>query len=164
MAKNDEFEEPAAPAKTPKPAIIDEDAPILSAAEIDTIKARARQNILKAKKKDAEEKLLEQETQRLRVEEGYTTGNSHLDEIVNITIDLAQFASSILINNVPYNHGRTYAVPRHVADTLRETMARTWGHQADIDGKSIAAKVGEKHVAELYKAGTPGKAISARGV
>jgi len=164
MGKNDEFEETSAPAKLVKPAIIDEDAPILSAVEIADIKARAKQNILKAKKKDAEAALLEQETQRLRIEEGFTTGNSHLDEIVNITIDLAQFAPSILINNQPYHHGRNYSVPRHVADTLREVMFRTWGHQADIDGKSKSAFYAEKHVAELFKPSTKGAVVSARGV
>ena len=161
MAKSDDiFEEPAAPKK---PVLIDEDAPILSASEIEAIKSKAKQNILKAKKKDAEERLLEAETQRLKNEEGLTTGNAHADEVVGIAIDLAQFAPSILINNQPYHHGRTYTVPRHVADTLRDVMYKTWGHQAEIDGKSKSAFYAEKHVAELYKTGSDkGKVLSAR--
>lgn len=162
MAKDDIFEEPAPAPK--KPAIIDENAPLLSEAEIAAIKLQARQDILKAKKADARAELLKAETQRLRVEEGMTTGNAHSDEIVNITIDVAQFAPNILINNQPYWHGHTYAVPRHVADTLRDVMYRTWGHQAEIDGKSRQAFYAEKHVAELYKPGTHGVTLSAKGV
>ena len=152
MAKNtdDIFEEP-----------LSEDE-LLTPAEIAKIKLEAKQEILKAKRSDLRKKLLADETQRLRVEEGLTTGNAHSDEIVNITIDLAQFAPSILINNVPYHHGRTYPVPRHVADTLRETMFRTWGHQAEIDGKSKSAFYAEKHVANLYKPGTKGAVLSAK--
>lgn len=158
MSKSDDnFEEPA-PSFNP-------DAPLLTPAEIKTIKEKARANILKAKKKDAEEKLLAAEEQRLRNEEGLTTGSAHADEIVSVTIDLAQFSSSIVINQRPYWHGHTYSVPRHVAETLREQMYRTWGHQAEIDGKSRSQFYAEKHVAELYKPGSKASAtLSAKGL
>lgn len=151
MAKDDSFEDPIA-----------ESDGLLTPAEIVKIKAEARASILTAKKADAKKTLLAEETQRLRNEEGLTTGNAHSDEVVSITIDLAQFAPNITINGQAYWHGRTYMVPRHVADTLRDTMYKTWSHQSEIDGKSRSAFYAEKHIAELYQPGNKGTVISAK--
>lgn len=151
MAKSDDiFEEP-----------ISEDE-LLTPAEIAKIKLEAKQEILKAKRADLRKKLLADETQRLRTEEGLTTGNAHSDEIVNITIDLPLFTPNIIINMKAYWHGSTYPVPRHVADTLRAQMFDSWKHQSQIDGKSAQQFYSEKHVAELYQPGNKGKTISAR--
>jgi hypothetical protein len=152
MAKiDDTFEEPAS-----------EEAPLLTPAEITKIKEQARAEILATKKADLRKKLLAEETQRLRNEEGLTTGNRHADEIVAITVDVASFAPHICINGQAYWHGKTYMVPRHVADTLREQMWNTWRHQAEIDGKSRAAFYAEKHVADLYKPGNKGTVLSGK--
>ncbi len=152
MAKNDEtFEEP----------VLNENE-LLSPSEIAKIKDEARASILSAKKADAKKKLLASETQRLRNEEGLTTGNAHSDEIVNITIDLPLFSPNIIINSQAYWHGRTYPVPRHVADTLRSQMFNSWRHQSEIDGQSKQAFYAAKHVADLYKPGNKGVTISAK--
>ena len=152
-----DFEAPKAKAAVE----IDADAPILSEAEIEQIKLQARQDILKERKSEARKHLLAVETQRLKNEEGLITGNGYQDEMVNITIDLALFSPAIIINSRPYWHGKTYSVPRHVADTLRETMYRTWGHQADIDGQSKTAFYANKRVADLFKVDNRGKPLVA---
>lgn len=155
MAKNtDEFEED-----------FDATAPILTDKEIADAKAKARADIMAAKKKDAREKLIAAETKRLQTEEGLTTGNAFSDEIVNITIDLPIFCKELLINQVPYHQGRNYSVPRHVADTLRDMMFRAWEHQSTIEGKSKSEFYAQKHVAELYRPGAKSAAtLSARSV
>lgn len=135
------------------------DTPILSAKEIEEIKAEAKKKILAERKSAEKKKILEQETQRLKNEEGLVTGDSFKDEMVTVTIDLAPFSPSININGRPYWHGKTYNVARHVADTLREQMYRTWQHQNEIDGKSLSEFYARKHVADLYKVKKGGKII-----
>ncbi len=151
----------------------DEPAPVLTPAEIAAIKKEAKDKILAERKSAAKVKLLAEETQRLRVQEGMVTGLGHLDEIVNITIDLPTFAPSININMQPYWHGRTYAVPRHVAETLNSQMFTCWKHQNEVDGKSLGQfyairrattmdKVDKGFVPDPYRPGKVAPATVAR--
>lgn len=126
------------------------DQPMFSAKELEAIKAQAREEILADKKAAAKKDMLAAEKVRLQREEGLTTGNSHADEIVNVTIDLAPYAPSILVNGLPYHHGRTYPVPRHVASSLQETMFNTWKHQGTIKGESLSEFYAKQHVNDLY--------------
>lgn len=139
-----------APAAAKADAAPPADAPLLSEAEIAAIRAQARAEIMADKRGKLKQELLAAEKQRLKNEEGLTTGNSHMDEVVSISIDLAPYAPYININSQCYYHGRTYQVPRHVADTLRDQMFQTWKHQNQIDGKDAASFYAAKHVAEMY--------------
>src|SRR5690606_20538624 len=49
-----------------------------------------------------------------------------------ITLDLAPYAPSIVLDGVVYFHGSTYEVPKRQYDTMREIVARTWGHEQSI--------------------------------
>jgi len=143
----------------------EEDGPLFSAKEISEIKAKAKAEILAAKKDALKKDMIAAEKRRLRLEEGLTVGNSHMDEIVNVTIDLAPYAPSILVNGISYWHGKNYPVPRHVAASLQETMFNTWKHQGEIKGESLSEFYAKKHVEDLYKVGTPSKAkFSAAGM
>lgn len=137
-------------AKAAAPAEPDGDAPLLTEAEIQAIRAEARAEIMADKRGKLKQELKAQEKQRLRNEEGLTTGNSHQDEMVSISIDLAPYAPYVNINGQCYHHGRTYQVPRHVADTLRDQMFQTWKHQNQIDGKDAQQFYAAKHIAEMY--------------
>ena len=165
--KTPEFLEPgpdAAPEKAAAPkktvAVVAEDG-LLTEAEIADIKAKARAEIMADKKGKAKQEMLASEKQRLMREEGLTTGNGHQDQIMSISIDLAPYAPYININGQCYYHGRTYQVPRHVADTLRDQMFQTWKHQNQIDGKDAAQFYAAKHVAEMYSV-AGGAKLSAR--
>lgn len=57
------------------------------------------------------------------------------DELVDVYLNMADFQSSIILDNVHYVPGRSYKVPQRVADVFHETMARGWRHQAEIEGK-----------------------------
>lgn len=141
-----------------------DDLPMFSEKELAEIKAQARKEILADKKSAAKKDMLAAEKVRLQREEGLTTGNSHADEIVNVTIDLAPYAASILVNGLPYHHGRTYPVPRHVAMSLQETMFNTWKHQGTIKGESLGEFYAKKHVDELYTVkGKSAATFSAKG-
>jgi hypothetical protein len=114
--------------------------PLLSDAEIDAAKKKARDQIMKAKKDAAILSLIEDEKGRLLREEGLTTGDGVKDEQVKITVDLPEFCDKITFNGQPYWHGHTYQLPRHVADSMREVIQNTWRHQdREIDGKDLNA-------------------------
>lgn len=150
--------------KTPEFEDNEAEAPLFTEKELAAIKADARAEIMADKKKAAKAQLLAAEKDRLRREEGLTTGNSHADEIVNIRIDLAPFAANVLVNGQAYWHGRMYPVPRHVANSLQETMFNTWKHQGTIKGESLTEFYAKKHVDDLYKVGSPSlKTFSAAG-
>ena len=109
----------------------------LTEAEIKAAKDKARARIEAERKKAALARIEEEETQRLKLEDGLVTGDEAKDEMVNVTIDLPEYTGSITINMQPFWHGHTYTVPRHVAETLREVMQRGWAHQHEIEGKNL---------------------------
>lgn len=158
-SKLDEFiDELAAPA-------VASEHPLFTPKELEAIKTEARAEVMADKKKAAKASMLDAEKIRLQREEGLTTGNSHMDEMMTVTIDLAPFSDRILVNQQPYWHGKTYTVARHIAESLRETMFRTWAHQNEIDGKGLREFYAKQHVQDLFKVTTPAKAtFSARGM
>lgn len=142
MTDKKDATDPKAPAAE-KPAVekapkieMHPDHPMLTKVEVEEIRKEARSKIDAQRKKSAKQQLLEIETARLAAEDGLVTGIGAQDEMVSITIDLAEYGASIVINMRPYWHAQTYTVPRHVAETLREIMQRTHMHQNEIDGKS----------------------------
>lgn len=126
----------AAPAPDPAPPEMHTDG-ILTKAEAEEIQRQAKAEILKMRTQSAKRQLLEAEKARLLSEEGLVTGIGVKDELVSITIDVAEFAPGIVVNMRPYWHGHTYQVPRHLAETLREIMQRTHLHQNSVDGKDM---------------------------
>ena len=138
------------PAKRPRKAKEEEVRlhPILSNEDVRAAQAKALKKVEDERRTAAMKAVEDLETERLRVEEGLTTGVREMDELVSVTIDLAPYAPSIVINNGTggnvYWQGRTYTVPRHVADSLAEMMSRSWKHEDQVDGKSIAQAYGRK--------------------
>jgi hypothetical protein len=47
------------------------------------------------------------------------------------------FSDRIVVNQRAYFHSRTYRVPRHVANSLSETMWRGHRHQEEVEGHSM---------------------------
>lgn len=110
-------------------------APLLTEADKTKIREEVLATLRADQKKSAAQRFRDQEMRRLKMEEGLVVGGV-LDEMVNVTMDLAEHSANVLINMQAYWHGRTYTVPRHVANTLAEVMYRGWCHQYEIDGKS----------------------------
>lgn len=118
----------------PKPV---EEHPLLTAAEIEKAKEKARARVTAEAKTKALKDIEDKEILRLQHESGLVTGETFKDEMVWITLDLAPYADRIRINWQDYYHGHSYNVPRHFADSMREIQARSWAHQDEIDGKSL---------------------------
>lgn len=106
------------------------DLSILSEEDIAGLRTLAAQNVDKEARNAAKAKLLRQ----FEAEARQKTGLS--EESVEVYIDLAPYADRIALDNVVYLQGTTHTVRASVAATMYEIMARTWNHQAEIDGKS----------------------------
>lgn len=111
--------------------------PLLSNEEVLAARAEARAALEADQRKAAKKKIVEDEKQRLRTEEGLVTGDGTKDQMVRISLDLAPHSPFIVLNHRPYYHAQTYVVPRHVAETLREIQQNGWRHQDEIDGKTL---------------------------
>jgi len=116
----------------------EESLSILSDKEISEAKRVARERVQKALHDAEKERIIREEMEALRREEGKRTGKVDLDEAVKVTIDCAEFADRLRVNGQEYFHGYTYDVPRHVYDTMRDIMYRGHLHQSNLDGKDLA--------------------------
>lgn len=56
-------------------------------------------------------------------------------EIESVYLNFADYIDRITLDGVTYMHGRAYDLPKNKADVVREQMARSWRHQAEIEGK-----------------------------
>lgn len=122
---------------------------ILKPSEVLAARATALKKMEAERRKNAMAAVEKEEAKRLQEEEGQVTGAGVLDEMVDITLDLAPFVDRIVVNLRPFFHGQTYRVPRHVAMSLRETMQRGWRHQDEIDGKSLTAHYQRPRLTEI---------------
>lgn len=127
--------------------------PILSNAEFRAAEKKALDRILKEDKTAAAKQVEDEMVEKVRGKKGLVTGNPILDELVDITLDLAEYADHIKINGTIYMHGGTYTVPRHVANTLREMQSRGHDHQTELDGKGRAEKMRKPHNTVIDKNG-----------
>jgi len=119
------------------------ETPALTAAEIKKIKEQARREVEAEFKKKLREKALAEEKAKARQALSMSE-NTHLagplSDMVRITIDIPEFSNTPWIQiGMPegkcYLHGSTYTVPRHVGNSLRESMQNMRRHQNEIDGK-----------------------------
>lgn len=113
--------------------------PILSNEQVMEARAKARKAIEAQRVAAAMKAEEEKETRRLSREEGLTTGVGYLEEIVHVAIDLPRSSPHISLNGGTrvYWHGQGYDVPRHIANSLAETMYRCWRAEEQADGKSL---------------------------
>lgn len=133
----EEFSSAVAEAKAvrkPRAAKAVSDA-LLSDEEIEEAKRKAAADVFAERRKAEIKKIMEQEKERLRRESAGLTDDDRLNEEVYVTIDLAEYASHIMLDGFVYHHGQSYKVRRAVADTLHDLMHRGHLHQMQIEGK-----------------------------
>lgn len=115
-----------------------EEHPILTPEEVAAAKLKARQKIDRERRASALKLVEDQELLRLRIEEGLTTGVDTEDLQVWITIDLPDWSPNVAVNGMPYWHGHSYQVPKHVYRTLAEQIQNAWRANDLSEGKSLA--------------------------
>lgn len=134
--------------------------PLLTNAELEALRAEAREKVLKEQKAAAKAKALEEEIAAVRREFGEGGSDLKTDK-VTIFLDLAEFCPSLTINGCVYFHGQSYTVERHVADSMREQMYRGWLHQREIDNKSLVQFYEKnKRMGDNVRSLNQGRAIS----
>lgn len=138
---------------------IDPYHPILTVEEQREAIANAMRRVSADAKKEALKAFEKQVYEQERGVTGLRTGNPILDEMVNVTLDLAEHSADIKINGFSFWHGHTYKVPRHVANSLREIQQRGHNHQADLDGKGLAERM-RKPMLTAIKADTTGRLVA----
>ena len=123
--------------------------PILTEEQVEKARLNARKRIEKQRLEAAMKQAEEEEVQRLAREEGFTTGIDAKDEIVDVVIDLAPYSDRIIIDGVQYMHARTYSMPRHKADSIREICYRTKMHEHDIKDENLQTFYGRKYQTQV---------------
>jgi hypothetical protein len=99
------------------------DVSLLTDADQEKLRKKAQAEVLAARKKEVEEALLARMVQEEK---------AHYDvaeEEVTVTINIPAFATHLLIDGVPYNHGEVVTITRSMAASLNEQMARMWTHE-----------------------------------
>ncbi len=132
-----------------------EEHPLLSAAEIEGARAEARKRVQAKQKKEALDKIIEEETRLLTA----STGDGYKDELIWVNIDLPEFADRLIIDGRIYLHNHMYHLPRHMVNSMREQMSRMWEHYADTKGESMANKIAKYRMANYDE--LPGTHVSA---
>lgn len=83
------------------------------------------------------------------------------EETRTITLDLGPTTDRIVIDGRVYIHGSTHTVTKRVYDTLSEVVARTWGHEREIEGKDSNAYRKQQNINAMTGLPTPEAAIPA---
>lgn len=112
--------------------------PILTNEQVEAAKAKALLKLQKEREAAAMRQVEQEETDRLRREEGLTSGITAEDELVHIVVDVPEWVPWVAVNGQPYWAGFSYQVPRHVARTVQEQMQNAWRTNDLADGKSMA--------------------------
>lgn len=97
----------------------------------------ARQRILDDVQKDVQEEAIAAAEEAFR-EEALTKARRRKgldEEMVQVRIDLPEYADRLTIDGRIYMHNGTYTLPKSAADGVAEMQSRAWGHQREIEGK-----------------------------
>jgi len=104
---------------------------LLSPEEKEAAREKARDQVAKSRKDKALEAYL---AAAIREEEREYEPQEQMEDF---TVDLAEYAPYIAINNVMYFHGVTYEVPYSQARSMAELQQWTWRHEREWrEGKS----------------------------
>lgn len=122
---------------------------ILSNEEIEAIKAKAREDVAKERKKSRARSFLELATEEARREYGMVPADEarqrELEEMTEIRINLPRHRTAngreiapdpIMIDQHLFFHGKSYQVTRAQYEYLMDRMFQAWQHMAQVEGRS----------------------------
>jgi len=134
-----DFEDPLPAADAEgKPPVGDapSEAPILSAKDLETIKADARKKVQKDIRAAAMKKAMAEFEEEARIEAGLVPeeGPIPTTERVSVRIDVPRYVPWVLLDKRRYYHGYSYDVTPAVAATLIDQMQHTWRQERQTKG------------------------------
>lgn len=112
---------------------------ILTPADIAEINEEAAEQVRAAQRKEARNALLAETKAHLKREavlemkRGAARG-----DMIDVTLDLAEYAPFIRLDGEVFWHGSTYRVGRNVAKVLQEQQQRSWQHERSLSGQETA--------------------------
>lgn len=122
---------------------------ILTNDEIEAIKARAIEQVMRERKAARTKKMLDAATVEARREMGLVPADEErkreLEEMTTIRINLPRLRLAngreatpdpIILDQHVFVHGRTYAVTRAQHEYILDLMNKAWMHVAQVDGRS----------------------------
>jgi hypothetical protein len=129
---------------------------LLSAADREQIRKKAREHVEKKRRDEAEAKYLAESIREVEIEDRPT------EQDEDILIDLAPFAPFVSLDGKMFFHGLIYTVPYSVARVLDDVSARTWEHQNEIDGKRRKGDVNRRPVLRRLGPSDAGSVVNTR--
>jgi hypothetical protein len=115
----------------PRKPVMKVDHSLISEERREELRLEAQQKIDAERVKSAEDDYLKKAELELR------RAHDPDEEMIEITLDLAEHSDRITIDGVMYFHGYTYKVPLNTYRTILEIQSRGWDHQAIVDGKNV---------------------------
>lgn len=102
------------------------DTSLLNEADLARLNKEAQAKVQEERKKVVSEKYLEQQKELERAK------YEPMHIVQEVIIDLPAYTTNMLIDGVYFNHGDIVSVPKHMAESIRDNMARAWQveHQA----------------------------------
>jgi hypothetical protein len=113
-----------------KAEIFGVDVSLLTDEEIKAIGLKVEAAVKEEKKKVAMKALEDAFTKKAKEHVGLA------EPSLTLTVNLAPFANHIMIDGLTYFHGQAISVPLSRARDILSQQARTWDHQAEIEGKN----------------------------
>lgn len=110
---------------------------ILTDAEVDAARAKARKKIDDERRKLAAKMVEEEESRRLQEEENLRPDDDPGGDMVTIQIDIAPYAPNIKIDGRQLWQGQIVTCKRRVADSIREIMFNTWRHEHTLKDEPL---------------------------
>jgi hypothetical protein len=136
VAKKADVEEADEPIDTTGIVVPPEYEDILTAEDIADIRLEAAKNVRSAARKKARKEMLLRIEQELHREAAAAAQRGQArGDLVDVSIDLPEYAPGVTLDGVFYCHGTTPRVRRDVGAVLREQVSRAWYHQASISGQ-----------------------------
>ena len=135
---------------------------LLSAADREAIKEKAREHVASKRKSKAEADALAAAIEEMERE--YDPKEQYEDILINLAPHVASqrfSAAFISLDGEMFFHGLSYEVRYAVARTLEDVMARGWEHEREIHGERRRADISRRPVLPHIHQGQEGMPASA---
>lgn len=145
--------EPPSPLEAVGAAEMDLNAGLLTEEDMAEIKAAALAQFNKERKAAAKSAALRNAVADLERVHGKRMLGGHLDDLVSITVNLPENSAEVIIDQERIAHGSVLVRPRHVINSILETMWRGQVADHNLSGKKRDEFYRRQRPVEVTKSG-----------